>query len=79
LINNEQYSKDHVYENAVKDKNTLSSSNKTKTFGLDNADITVTPVTIANITKVVDYNSPTSIPDNLYFLYKRVVKWASPS
>jgi hypothetical protein len=76
LINNEQYSKDHVYENTVKDENTLSSSDKTKTLGLDNAVITVYPVTIPNITKVVDYNLPTSIPDNLYCLYERVVKWA---
>ena len=77
MINNEEYSKDHVYENTIPDENTLSSSDKTKTLGLDSAVITVvTPVTIPNITKVVDYNLPTSIPDNLHRLYERVVKWA---
>ena len=74
-INNDGDNTGYPHGNTVKEKNAHSSNDDINTKGFPRAVTAVTAVTTPNTSKVIDYNSVTNLPDNLYRLYERGDKW----
>jgi hypothetical protein len=75
LINNEEINADFHHESMLSNENISYNEDKNNVKGFPRTVTTVTTVTNHDVSKPVNYNIPTNMPDDLYRLYERGDKW----